>query len=86
MFLEKLIDKKMKIKKNIKNLNSKVFLVNKGIINLKLTQNQTFSKKILKFLLYKDMNSHILWNSEFQNKFLEPSHKSPLDKFNKNYN
>jgi hypothetical protein len=50
----------MKMKKNIKNLNSKVFLVNKGIINLKLTQNETYSKKILKFLLYKDMNSHIL--------------------------
>jgi hypothetical protein len=50
----------MKIKKNIKNLNSKVFLVNKGIINLKLTQNDISPKKILKFLLYKDINSHIL--------------------------
>lgn len=76
----------MKIKKNIKNLNSKVFLVNKGIITLKLTQTDISPKKILKFLLYKDINSHILWNSEFQNKFLEPSLKSPLDKFKKHYN
>jgi hypothetical protein len=50
----------MKIKKNIKNLNSKVFLVNKGIITLKLTQTDISPKKILKFLLYKDINSHIL--------------------------
>ncbi len=75
----------MKIKKNIKNINAKIFLVNKGIINLKMIKNENTKKKIIKFLLYKDLNSHILWNSEIQNKSIKPFYKSPLDIFNKHY-
>lgn len=75
----------MKIKKNIKNINAKIFLVNKGIINLKMIKNENTKKKIIKFLLYKDLNSHILWNSEIQNKAIKPFYKSPLDIFNKHY-
>ena len=75
----------MKLKKNIKNINAKIFLVNKGIINLKIIKNENIKKKIIKFLLYKDLNSHILWNSEFKNKSIKPLYKSPLDIFNKHY-
>jgi hypothetical protein len=42
-----------------KNINYKIFLNNKGIIDLTLS-NKDKTKKILKFLPEKDIYSHIL--------------------------
>lgn len=74
----------MKILKNLKNkLNYKIFLKNKGIVDL------YFNKKNTKHTLYifplTDYNSHRLWKIKFQGQGLDSTVNTILKKFEIKY-
>ena len=67
-----------------KNINYKIFLNNKGIIDLTLS-NKDKTKKILKFLPEKDIYSHILWK-KLNLKINSDYKENAINKFNLKYN
>ena len=74
----------MKSLKNLKNkLNYKIFLKNKGIIDI------YFNKKNTKHTLYafplSDYNSHRLWKIKFQSQLLNSTINTLLKKFETKY-
>lgn len=74
----------MKPLKNLKNkLNYRVFLKNKGIIDIYF--NKKNIKETIKIFPLKDYNSHRLWKIKFQTELLDNNKNTALEKFEIKY-
>lgn len=74
----------MKRLKNLKNkLNYRIFLKNKGIIDIYFNKKNT--KETIKVFPLKDYNSHRLWKVKFQTELLDNNKNTVLEKFEIKY-